>query len=67
VKALFLLTEAERESHSEQLASLRPVAIMSGRVAVMTKESLGRIGEWQGAQKQLCTAGSGEGPFRTLD
>ena len=49
VTAPFLFTEAVSDRGSEQFASLRTPAIISGRVAVITKESMGRAGERQGA------------------
>jgi len=44
VTALLRLKEAVRDRGKEQLASLRSAAMISGRVAVMIKESLGRVG-----------------------
>ena len=52
VTAPLRLTEAVRERGREQLASLRTVAMMSGRVAVMMNESFGRVGEVRGAKKR---------------
>jgi len=52
VTAPLLLTEAVRERGSEQLASLRTAAMMSGRVAVMINESCGRVGEVRRAKKR---------------
>ena len=66
VTAPLRLTEAVRERGKEQLASLSTVAMMLGRVAVMKKESFGRVGEVRGAKKRRWTAGSGGGPLGTL-
>jgi len=52
VTAPLRLTEAVRERGREQLASLSPVAMMSGRVAVLMNESFGRVGEVRWAKKQ---------------
>jgi len=40
--------------------------MMSGRVAVMMKESFGRVGEVRGGKKRRWAAGSGGGPLGTL-
>jgi len=66
VTAPLRLTEAVRERGREQLASLRTAAIMSGRVAVMLKESFGRVGEVRGAKKRRWAAGSGGGLLGTI-
>jgi len=66
VTAPLRLTGAIRESRREQLASLRTAAMMSGRVAVMMKESFGRVREARGAKKRRWAAGSGVGPLGTL-
>jgi len=66
VTAPLRLTEAVRERGREQLASLSTAAMMSGRVAVMMKESFGRVGVVRGAKKRRCAAGSGGGPLGTL-
>jgi len=51
VTAPWRFTEAVRERGREQLASLSIAAMMSGRVAVMMKESFRRVGEVRGAKK----------------
>jgi len=51
VTAPLRLTEAVRDRGKEQLASLSTVAMMSGRVAVMINQSIGRVGEVRGAKK----------------
>jgi len=66
VTAPLRLTKAVRERGREQLPSLSTAAMMSGRVAVMMKESFGRVGEVPGAKKRRCAAGSGGGPLGTL-
>ena len=66
VTAPLRFTEAVRERGREQLASLITAAMMSGRLAVMMKESFGRVGEVRGAKKRHCAAGSGGGPLGTL-
>ena len=56
VTAPLRLTEAVRERGREQLASLSTAAMMSGRVAVMMKESFGRVGEARGGKETtLCS------------
>ena len=66
VRGLLRLTEAVGKRGREQLASLSTVAMMSGRVAVMMKESLERIGEVRGVKKRCCAAGSAAGHLGTL-
>jgi len=58
VTAPLRLTEAVRERGREQLASLRTVAMMSGRVAVMMKESFGRVGEVRGQRNDVGQLGA---------
>ena len=60
------LTEAVRERGKEQLASLSTAAMMSGRVAVMTNESLRGVGVGRVAKIRCFAAGSGGGPLGTL-
>jgi len=55
-----------RDRGREQLASVSTAAMMSGRVAVITKESFGRVGVERAAKKRRWAAGSGEGPLGTL-
>jgi len=66
VTATFRLTEAVRDRGREQLASLSTAAMMLGSVAVIIKESFGRVGLARGAKKRRCAAGSSGGPLGTL-
>jgi len=66
VTAPLRFTDAVRGRGREQLASLSTAAMMSGRVAVITKESLGRVGVVRGAKKRCCAAGRRGGPLGTL-
>ena len=59
------LTEAVRDRGREHLTCLSIAAMMSGKVAVMINESLGRVGEVRRAKKRHCAAGSSEGPLGT--
>jgi len=52
------LMETVRHRGREQLASLRSTAMMSGRVAVMINESLGKVGEVRGARNDALRPGA---------
>jgi len=52
VTAPLRLTVVVRGRGREELASLSKEAMMSGRVAVMMKESFGRVGKVHGAKKR---------------
>jgi len=66
VTAPLRLSDTVRARGREQLASLRTVAMMSGRMAVIPNESLGRFGEVRRAKRRRFATGSGGGPLGTL-